>query len=152
MIFLISGVKLTLMKKLSLYVFLGFLWCNVGFAEIKINCTTEAHAKNYSHNFSTKREGVTYDEWLDLGKYKYEVKTLKKNKIYMISDVFIEVGLDGTTFDIVENDQRYLVGKKILRDSEGIIVEHLVYDKKSKFLTILYYSDYGVKISEGYCS
>ena len=152
MIFLISGVKLTLMKKLSLYVFLGFLWCNVGFAEIKINCTTEAHAKNYSHNFSTKREGVTFDEWLDLGIYKYEVKTLKKNKIYMISDVFIEAGLDGTFFDIVENDQRYLVGKKIVRDREGITVEHLVYDKKSKFLTILYYSNYGVKISEGFCN
>ena len=27
------GVKLGLMKKLFLYVFLGLLWCNVGFAE-----------------------------------------------------------------------------------------------------------------------
>ena len=53
---------------------------------------------------------------------------------------------------MIRPGKRYLVGKKILRDSEGIIVEHLVYDKKSKFLTILYYSDYGVKISEGYCS
>ena len=140
------------MKKLSLYIFLVLMWCNFGFAEIKINCTTEPHAKNYSHNFSTKSEGVTYDEWLDLGIYKYEVKILKNNKIYIISDVFIESGLGGTFFDIVENDQRYLVGKKIVRDREGITVEHLVYDKKSKFLTILYYSNYGVKISEGFCN
>ena len=35
-----SGVKLVLMKKLSLYIFLGLLWCNVGFAEcIKGDCT-----------------------------------------------------------------------------------------------------------------
>ena len=128
------------------------MWSNAGSAEIKINCTTEAHAKNYSHNFSTKREGVTYDEWLDLGKYKYDVKTLKRNKIYIISDVFIEAGLEGTTFDTVENDERYLVGKNIVRDIQGITVEHLVYDKKSKFLTILYYSDFGVKITEGYCN
>ncbi len=29
-----SGVKLTLMKKLSLYIFLVLMWCNVGFAEL----------------------------------------------------------------------------------------------------------------------
>jgi len=33
MISLKSGVKLTLMKKLSLYIFLVLMWCNVGFAE-----------------------------------------------------------------------------------------------------------------------
>ena len=31
-----SGVKMVLMKKLSLYVFLVLLWCNVGFAELII--------------------------------------------------------------------------------------------------------------------
>ena len=30
-----SGVKLTLMKKLFLYIFLGLLWCNVGFANFE---------------------------------------------------------------------------------------------------------------------
>ena len=29
-----SGVKVTLMKKLSLYIFLVLMWCNVGFAEL----------------------------------------------------------------------------------------------------------------------
>jgi hypothetical protein len=34
------GVKLDLMKKLFIYLFLGLMWCNVGFAEcIEGDCT-----------------------------------------------------------------------------------------------------------------
>ena len=29
-----SGVKMSLMKKLSLYIFLVLMWCNVGFADV----------------------------------------------------------------------------------------------------------------------
>ena len=38
------------MKKLSLYVFLGLLWCNVGFAE------------NVKDLFNKEKEGVSYEE------------------------------------------------------------------------------------------
>ena len=55
-----SGVKLDLMKKLSLYVFLVLMWCNVGFA----GPTTVEEAKDFF--FKNRKsldpiEGIWYD-------------------------------------------------------------------------------------------
>jgi len=44
-----SGGKMGLMKKLSLYVFLLLMFCNVGFAEkIEINCPMSKISSNIS--------------------------------------------------------------------------------------------------------
>jgi len=77
-----SGVKLVLMKKLSLYIFLGLLWCNVGFAEcIKGDCTngygtyTWANGNKHVGEF---KDGIPHGQgtytWADGDKYVGEWK------------------------------------------------------------------------------
>jgi len=127
------------------------MWCNVGFAEIELNCNMDSHVKNYSELVPEKNEDVTYDKWLDLDPFKLSLK-IKKDEIFAHKDYEIEMNWPGITFNITNNDRRYIVGKIIVRDSVGIIVNHLVYDKKFKFLSILYYSDYGIAIYDGYCN
>ena len=145
-----SEVKLTLMKKLSLYIFLVLMFCNVGVAEIVLKCDVEVHVKNYEFR-PEENENIAYNKWLDLDPYSQQL-TIKKNKIISITNAFIELGLPGNTYKIIRNDQRYLVGEIIERDPEGITVDHLIYDKKFNFLSQLYYSDYGVAIYEGFCN
>ena len=139
------------MKKLLGIVVLNLLWCNVGFAEIEFNCNIDVHAKSYSQLGATKSEDVLYDKWKDLDPYKIKLK-ITKDKVFTKTDAQTEIGLEGNIYEIITNDRRYIVGKIIERDSEGIIVDHLIYDKKYKFLSMLYYSEYGISIYDGYCN
>ena len=62
------------MKKLSLYVFLGLLWCNVGFAEeIKLSCQ---YIKNYYQNWDQGEFGTT--------RFSHEMEGSEDLKIYFI--------------------------------------------------------------------
>ena len=62
-----SGGKMGLMKKLSLYIFLVLMWCNVGFAEITIfECeiysdNLKGMAKSDKQKFSGKKISLTID-------------------------------------------------------------------------------------------
>ena len=138
------------MKKLYLYIFLGLIWCNSGIAEIELKCDIKVHVKNYEFR-PEKTEDVDYNRWLDLDSYSQQLK-IKKNKIISFTNADEELGLPGNTYKIIKNDQRYLVGEFIQRDAEGITVDHLIYDKKFKFTSQLYYSDYGIAIYEGFCN
>ena len=54
-----SGVKLGLMKKLSLYIFLVLMWCNVGFAdEISYNSLNENIKKGYKITKETSSQKI----------------------------------------------------------------------------------------------
>ena len=143
------------MKKLLGILVLGLLWCNTGLAEIEFNCNLDVHVKNYSHSDPSKEENRLeedeYDKWLDLHPYKMKVK-ITEDKVFTKTDAETESGLEGNNYEIIKNDRRYVVGKIIERDPEGIIVDHLIYDKKYEFLSMLYYSDFGVAIYEGYCN
>ena len=73
-----SGVKLGLMKKLSLYIFLVLTWCNVGFAEkkslidIKIGDKITEHFSTYFIIENYRDDDVTEDDIRVYGKnYKY---------------------------------------------------------------------------------
>ena len=64
-----SGVKMVLMKKLSLYIFLVLMWCNAGFAEFyELNkCFIkggfeEASFKSWEEFNKTKIVGKDYTE------------------------------------------------------------------------------------------
>ena len=138
------------MKKLSLYIFLLLMFYNVGIAEIVLKCDVKVHVKNYEFR-PEKTEDVDYNRWLDLDNMDQKLKIMK-DKIIIITNVDEELGLPGKTYKIIKNDQRYLVGEIIERDHEGIIIDHLIYDKKFKFTSQLYYSDYGIAIYEGFCN
>ena len=124
--------------------------CNVGIAEIVLKCDIKVHVKNYEFR-PEKTEVVDYNRWLDLDNIDQKLKIMK-DKIIIITNVDEELGLPGNTYKIIKNDQRYLVGEFIQRDAEGITVDHLIYDKKFKFTSQLYYSDYGIAIYEGFCN
>ena len=73
------------MKKLSLYIFLALLWCNVGFAEeLTINSLLQDGYK------ITKDETVKFSELNRI----YKIITLTKGKSYVIC----AVKLTGGTF------------------------------------------------------
>ena len=138
------------MKKLLGIVVLGLLVCNVGFAEIEFNCNLDVHVKNYSHSdptYEENKQNFEYDKWLDLDPYKMKVK-ITKDKIITETDAEIEAGLEGNVYEIIKNDRRYIVGKNIDRGVD----DHFIYDKRFKFLTKLYYSDFGVAIYDGNCN
>ena len=60
MISLKSGVKMGLMKKLSLYIFLVLMWCNAGFAEWKvISMSTDGNTKTFMDYDTIIRQGDT---------------------------------------------------------------------------------------------
>ena len=138
------------MKKLSLYIFLSLMFCNVGIAEVVLKCDVKVHVKNYEFR-PEKTEDVDYNKWLDLEPYSQQLK-IKKKEIIVFSNADEALNLPGTTYKIIKNDQRYLVGEIIKRDPQGIIIDHLIYDKKFKFTSQLYYSDYGIAIYEGLCN
>ena len=139
------------MKKLLGIIALGLLWCNVGFAEIELNCKIDVHVKSYSQLGATKNETTIYDKWGDLDPYKIKQK-IRDDKVFTKTDAQAKVGLEGNIYETIINDRRYIVGKIIKRDSDGIVVDHLIYDKKYKFLSMLYYSEYGITIYDGYCN
>ena len=126
--------------------------CNFGFAEIVLKCDIKVHVKNYKFR-PQENENVDYNKWLDLDSDSQQL-TIKtgQNKIISLKSFYIELGLPGVTYKIIKNDERYLVGENIKRDPEGITVDHLIYDKKFKFTSQLYYSDYGIAIYEGFCN
>ena len=138
------------MKKFLAILVLGLFWCNVGIAEILLNCDVKVHVKNYEFR-PKKNQDVDYNKWLDLEPYSQQLK-IKKNEIIVFSNADEALGLPGIRYKIIKNDQRYLVGEIIQRDPQGIIVDHFIYDKKFKFSSQLYYSDYGIAIYEGHCN
>ena len=96
-----SGVKLTLMKKLSLYLFLGLLWCNVSFAD---------DVSEY------QIEGIRIGDGLLDHLSKEEIKTeIEVNKIGYdyLTDEFGEVYLEGN-FEIYDVLSFFVKPKKTI--------------------------------------
>jgi len=80
-----SGVKLGLMKKLSLYIFLVLMWCNVGFAEDKkklkwgIDYSSDLNGNIINYGWKVKSVRKTNDK---------EIYILNKNNWIMYCVVF----------------------------------------------------------------
>ena len=86
-----SGVKLGLMKKLSLYVFLVLMWCNVGFAEKKSLIDIKIGDKITKH-FSTNQ---IIENYVDDDVTEEDIRVYGKNYKYS----FIAFVNDGTFED-----------------------------------------------------
>ena len=66
------------MKKLSLYVFLGLLWCNVGFADDKENLPK--HGKDYTT--------ISHELNNNIINYGWKIKSIRKTndkEIYILN-------------------------------------------------------------------
>ena len=90
-----SGVKLGLMKKLSLYVFLVLMWCNVGFAESYV-CKDDDNTTNT----------VETTIWERHSKDQFVLRIINKDqKIY---------------FDIYHEDQNAIILIATAHDTLGV--------------------------------
>ena len=86
------------MKKLSLYIFLGLLWCNVGFAEkIILDC------KGTYDYFGGEKSINNFNRKIEVDTEKRNYRDLKENlsKIYInliiTNDNFFNYSLDGSS-------------------------------------------------------
>ena len=68
------------MEKLSLYVFLGLMWCNVSFAETINKSMQELLDDNFK---------ITKEELIKWDRYAHKIFTLKKRKNVIVCSVKI---------------------------------------------------------------
>ena len=120
-----SGVKLSLMKKLSLYIFLGLLWCNVGFAElIELNKCFKGKDSEV-HETKIFNLAHRYDEHI----WSINASTGIITQIEIFNDTFIIIKNDetkewGTTlekekfseFQIVNYTSNIIIGRTYYED------------------------------------
>ena len=145
------------MKKILLFkhlIFLYFFLNAAAHAETKLICNTETHVKHYEFISEQAKEmfkDTIYNQWMDLTPRVREI-TIKKNSIITHDDSSKKLGIGPTNYKIITNDLRYLVGQNFERAEDGITVQNLIYDKMFKFISITYYSDYGVSVYDGYCN
>ena len=85
-----SRVKIGLMKKLSLYIFLVLMWCNVGFAE-KINFFDIKIGDKISKHFNSQQISKYYK--FDTAKPPSGEVLYGKNKKYSLLQLNIEDGI-----------------------------------------------------------
>ena len=105
-----SGVKLGLMKKLSLYIFLGLMWCNVGFAELIIFSDIKIGEKvsKYFNDQEISQYYVSGDKSNPAGviiydkdkKYSY-LLFLKEDRIFKGNFEFYQIYYENSTDKIV---------------------------------------------------
>jgi len=74
------------MKKLSLYIFLGLLWCNVGFADWKKITVNEAGSTMYFDPNTLKKHNGYYYVWTMTDYLKKDSVGNYSNKIHMQID------------------------------------------------------------------
>ena len=86
-----SGVKMDLMKKLSLYIFLVLMWCNVGFAEEKSLIDIKI-GDSITEHFSTNQ---IIENYVDDDVTEEDIRVYGKNYKYS----FIAFVNDGTLED-----------------------------------------------------
>ncbi|MDC3062063.1 hypothetical protein OA095_03330 [Candidatus Pelagibacter sp.] len=124
------------MKKLSLYIFLVLMWCNIGYANnFNYVCSFETHFKN-----------------ADLSEWKF--KTTMKFKIYNSGNSLkfydYETQYESDGYDILINNQNEVVALKNLPDR----IETLVINKKTlfaKYQNMYFDNEGGGEYSIGKC-
>ena len=131
-----SGVKLGLMKKLSLYIFLFLMWCNAGFADVFV----------YNCNLNTKFKSGTDGDW----EQKYVKFTISSsdNKKIKIYDHEIE-GYYSPEMIIITDDIKFIHAVSVDTFSG---LESLSINKKNGYTQLIFLSGYGgTTVHFGYC-
>ena len=125
------------MKKLSLYIFLVLMWCNIG----------NANNFNYVCSFETHFKLTDISEW--------KFKTTMKFKIYNSGNSLkfydYEIQYESDEYDIIINNQNEVVASKILPDR----IDTLVINKKTlfaKYQNMYFDNEGGGEYSIGKCS
>ena len=110
------------MKKLSLYIFLGLLWCNVGFA--KDLGGTELFCKQEGDNY---REATGYSFRNEITVYEYYFSDWMLTiamKAYTVKPDIIRIGSLKITPDNFSMEPPFIeINRKTLRKSNGQLCE-----------------------------
>ena len=124
------------MKKLSLYIFLVLMWCNIG----------------YANNFNYVCSFETHFKLTDISEWKF--KTTMKFKIYNSGNSLkfydYEIQHEFDEYDILINNQNEVVALKNLPDR----IETLVINKKTlfaKYQNMYFDNEGGGEYSIGKC-
>ena len=120
------GVKLTLMKKLSLYVFLVLMFCNVGFADnFNYICSFETYYKTADSdvwNNKNMRFNI-YNSGKILKMYDYEIKKHYKDLKIVINNsnevVASEIFQDRIDTLVLNKNTLYAKYQNMYFDNEG---------------------------------
>ncbi len=129
-----GGVKMGLMKKLSLYIFLVLMWCNVGFAN-NFYCNVDAYGfdgnkwRSYPDNVFL----ITYD-----------------NQNLIMTDTMINMDWN---FEIIKNDKDHISAVITSEKKSGLrpVLESIIFYKKKLFVVFAYSADDGITINKGQC-
>ena len=98
------------MKKLSLYIFLGLLWCNVGFADLTLYCKQEVkkihgdgillksipHKQLWEILISDKKMKIIVPQGLTKHKYLERRKSIEDYDEFIASTGWVMTNEDGT--------------------------------------------------------
>ena len=98
------------MKKLSLYIFLGLLWCNVGFADLTLYCKQEVkkihgdgillksipHKQLWEILISDKKMKIIVPQGLTKHKYLKRRKSIEDYDEFIASTGWVMTNEDGT--------------------------------------------------------
>ena len=113
-----SGVKLGLMKKLSLYVFLFFMWCNVGFAEIiSLECKFPSGAKfGGSFDIDTIKKKVNQYPF-EKGSTDKIIKVASFNKVEgtIWNAYFFTIDLNNDSIELIRVDNIDFLSPKTMK-------------------------------------
>ena len=125
------------MKKLSLYVFLVLMWCNVGFADVFL----------YNCNLNTKYKAGIDGDW----KQKYVKFTISSsgNKNVKIYDHEIELNYS-PEMTIISDGRKFIHAVSI--DPFDSALESLSINKKNGYTQLVFFSgNGGTTVHFGYC-
>ena len=123
-----------IMKKLSLYILMGLLWCNIGFAN-KFSCKVDTYGfeNNEWHSYPDNIFLISYD-----------------NQNLIMRDTYINLDWN---FKIIKNDKDHIsaVSATGVESTASPYFESLIFYKKKLYMVFSYSADDGITINKGQC-